>query len=93
MTLLEQFAADWAVMGFKVEYGRIRGVYGFIEEYNGKLWVWTHSHSPNGHEFFPMEGFCWGICSSLKFGWEAWIRPLQIQESHRTEEILAFSST
>ncbi len=56
MALLEQFAADWAVWGFKVEGERIYGVYGFIMEYNGELWVWTHSHAPNGHEFFPIRG-------------------------------------
>jgi hypothetical protein len=56
MTLLEQFAATYAaVCEFKVERERIHGVYGHIVEYNGKLWVWTHSHAPNGHEFFPIN--------------------------------------
>jgi hypothetical protein len=51
MTLLEEFAVHW---GLKVEGDRIPGNHGFITEHNGKLWVWTHSHSPNGHEFFPI---------------------------------------
>jgi hypothetical protein len=28
--------------------------YGFIEEHNGELWVWTHSYSPGGHRFVPV---------------------------------------
>jgi hypothetical protein len=55
MTMLEQFAALW---GLKVVGERIIGVYGFICECDGKLWVWTNSHAPNGHEFFPIEN--WG---------------------------------
>jgi hypothetical protein len=72
MTLLEQFAALW---GLKVEGARIPGVYGFICEHDEELWVWTHSHAPNGHEFFPIEN--WGdeikgvyqILGPLKSDW------------------------
>jgi hypothetical protein len=35
----------------KVEDKRIPGVYGFIMEHNGELWVWTHTYSPDGHAF------------------------------------------
>jgi hypothetical protein len=55
MTLLEQFARRCAVWGFKVERERIRGLYGYIEEFDGKLWIWTHSHAPGGHQFFPID--------------------------------------
>jgi hypothetical protein len=58
MTLLEQFASQWADQGFKVESERIHGVYGFIMEQNREQWVWTHSHAPNGHEYFPIRN--WG---------------------------------
>jgi hypothetical protein len=44
-------AVDW---GLKVDGERILGFYGFIMEYQGLLWVWTHTYSPNGHEFFPI---------------------------------------
>jgi hypothetical protein len=52
MTLLKEFAVAW---GLKMEGERIPGLYGYICEYNGELWVWTHSHAPNGHELFPIE--------------------------------------
>ena len=55
MTLLEQFAARWVACGFKVERERLRGLYGYIEEYDGKLWVWTQSYAPGGHQFFPIK--------------------------------------
>lgn len=51
MTLLREFAVQW---GLKIEGDRILGAHGFITEHNGELWVWTHSYSPNGHEFFPI---------------------------------------
>jgi len=54
MSLLEDFARNW---GLRVDGERISGAYGFIEEGEGLLWVWTHSHSPNGHEFFPITDF------------------------------------
>ena len=55
MTLLEQFASDWAFCRFKIENERINGLYGFIMECDNELWVWTHSHGPNGHEFLPIR--------------------------------------
>lgn len=51
MKLLERFAADW---NLKIEGERIPGIYGFIMEREGQIWVWSHSYSPNGHEFFPI---------------------------------------
>jgi hypothetical protein len=51
MSLLEEFALNW---GLKVDRDRIPGLYGFIIEHQEQLWVWTHSYSPNGHEFFPI---------------------------------------
>ena len=46
MTLLREFAVQWG--------DRILGAHGFITEHNGELWVWTHSYSPSGREFFPI---------------------------------------
>lgn len=54
MNLLEEFAANWSNPGLKVEGDRVSGCYGFVIEYNGQLWLWTHSYSPSGHEFFPL---------------------------------------
>jgi hypothetical protein len=54
MTLLQEFAARWE---FQIKGSRIDGVYGYVEEQDGKLWVWTHSHAPHGHEFFAIERF------------------------------------
>lgn len=54
MILLEQFASDWQL---KIVGDRIPGCYGYIEEHNGELWVWTHSYSPGGHKFFRIEGW------------------------------------
>jgi hypothetical protein len=51
MTLLQEFGVQW---GLKTEGERIPGVYGFIMEHEGELWVWTHTYSPNGHELFPI---------------------------------------
>jgi len=55
VTLIEQFAALW---GLKLEGERIHGLYGFIFEHDGELWIWTHSHSLSGHVFFPIKN--WG---------------------------------
>lgn len=52
MALLQEFAVQW---GLKIEDERIPGVYGFITEHNGELWVWTHNYSQGGHEFFPIK--------------------------------------
>jgi hypothetical protein len=51
MNLLEEFAVNW---GLSVDGERILGFYGFIMEHQGQLWVWTHTYSQNGHEFFPI---------------------------------------
>jgi len=52
LTLLEEFAVQW---GLKVEGLYIVGLYGYIMESNGQLWVWTHSHAPGEHEFLPIK--------------------------------------
>jgi hypothetical protein len=52
MTLLQEFALRF---GLKVQGERIYGFHGFISEHDGRLWIWTHSHSPNGHRFAPLR--------------------------------------
>jgi hypothetical protein len=51
-SVLRDFAACWRFL--RIEGDRIPGCYGFLTEHDGELWMWTHSHSPNGHEFFPV---------------------------------------
>ena len=52
MTLLQEFALRF---GLEIQGQRIYGFYGFISEHDGKLWMWTHSHSPNGHQFVSFK--------------------------------------
>lgn len=54
MSALEQFASEYHL---KQVGDRIPGCYGYIEEHNGELWAWTHSHSLTGHQFFRIEDF------------------------------------
>ena len=51
VSVLVQFARQWCL---KIEGDRIPGAYGFITEHDGELWVWTHTYSPGGHQFFPV---------------------------------------
>lgn len=52
MTLLQEFALRY---GLEIQGERVYGFYGFIAEHGGKLWMWTHSHSPNGHRFVSFK--------------------------------------
>src|SRR6266851_3218255 len=71
MTLLQEFALR---LGLEIQGQRIYGFYGFISEHDGKLWIWTHSHSPNGHRFtsFKTEAEEWVALSEI--GIEAKVR-------------------
>ena len=53
MTLLEKFVQDFPE--FKITGDRINGVHGYLSEINGELWMWTHSYSPVGHQFYPLK--------------------------------------
>jgi hypothetical protein len=54
MTLLQEFALRF---GLTIREECIYGFYGFISEHDGRLWIWTHSHSPNGHRFVPLKTY------------------------------------
>ncbi len=71
MTLLQEFALRF---GLEIQTDRIYGSYGFISEHDGKLWIWTHSHSPNGHSFtsFKTDAEEWVALSEV--GIEAKVR-------------------
>jgi hypothetical protein len=48
MNKLEEFVEG--IPELRITGGRVYGVYGFLTEINGELWMDTHSHPPGGHK-------------------------------------------
>jgi hypothetical protein len=51
MNLLKLFAVS---RDFNMEGERVPGEFRFICKYDIQLYVWTHTYSPSGHQFFKM---------------------------------------
>ena len=67
LSLLNEFAEKWKLKIEGKEWKRISGSYGYIAEYDSRLWCWTHSHTPDyGHKFFPI-GDGWDEVKAVYF--------------------------